>query len=623
MREASSRVAKVLLALAVVATLLAVPLAAADSGEQASSDDTNVTADSVPADYTYKQLNPGGSVPDEQTPASVRLGGPNTEFAVQNLPVGLWVVEGENSPFWQYLTPRTTIERNFIRLLSKRPYTYGGTEVPDQSMVVRIAYWQRGQATVTEDNQTRRVPVAENVTVDVVEVTLSDGRDSERLALDPHYDEYYEVTMCVQAPDEPDCLASPDHRRWRAEHKSSRAAKVVPPSSAGSRLFWGLTIVMVTFGFSVVTLYGSRKAIRHARAGPGISLLSWVIFGIIALVATGIFWDQIVNILVLRPYSIAVPLGILLGVIAAEWYGDETYLSLLLRFRLTDVYDIGAAGRERLERAAKTDGGEDVQEAFESEVEDLLTKGIVAIDAIPVRMARTADGGRIVIQRKLRQFIARMRGAKANVEFEGNPQTMITVEQGPYDEAYLLDPEDDSPYEYRPPDLKPQLPDLYTYEEVETAAGETEVRRTWNLRPYLAGVAALSFSWLVGGLVFASGALGLVCGAVILYIWKVWKPVEGIAHMTLAPMQYNPAIGAMLTHAKGLGNAKTWQDWYHRAVEGEAERNIEQKGLQDDATATQAQKVYESYLGSSESGDLPARRQGRETDREEVPSDDD
>lgn len=633
--QGAPRVGCVLAVLA-LAALLVVPAATATSHgsaqptlqTQANNSSVETVATQTGADYDLDELRPPGSRPGPNAPASVRLGGPYTEYAVKTLPTGLWVIEGESSPFWQFMGEGATIQRNYLQLWSKRPYTYGDETVADKVLLVRIAYWERGTQTVQDGNVTREEPVARNVTVVTKRVTLGDGRDYEELSLKPHYDEPVEMTMCIQEPDESDCLATPTDRRWRAVHHSSRAAMTVPTTSAGGRLAWAFgLLILPTFGFTLTTLYGVRRLINRAVGGPRISWLAWMLSGIVLLVGTAIFYDSIVALLVQRPYLIAIPLGVLLGIFVAEWFGDNTYLAAFIRFRLQDVHDPGAAVDETAagadsSDAAATDGGE----ALTGEETAETAQGVLAVDIIPQRLARNTEGTRSVITSGLRKFIARARGARADLEFDGNPQTRVEVGHGPYDEAFLLDPEAEDPYRYRPEGFEWSWPDLATWEEVPQPDGTTAMERRWNLKPYIAGIAALGFSWVLGGLVFASNALGLVVGAGLLIALKIYQPVEGVAQAKLAPLHYHTAVGTMLTHAKKLGDAKAWQDLYHDLVSENAKNRADDKNLADAGSRTQAQAVAEEYLGTpeeTEAGEPGETAAQNGTGGEEVLTDDD
>jgi len=172
---------------------------------------------------------------------------------------------------------------------------------------------------------------------------------------------------------------------------------------------------------------------------------------------------------------------------------------------------------------------------------------------------------------------------------------------GPLDELYLLDPEEDDPLEYEPERHRMEFPDLVTYEETED--GET-VRQIHPV-PYIAGIAALGFSYLIGNVVAGTGLLGLLVGGLLLFTFKVLEPVEGRLEASLAPVHYNHAVATMLTHARGLADAKSWDDWFRNYARSEAESHADRQDLMDDRSDSQLEELFDRYVG--ESADAPTR----------------
>jgi hypothetical protein len=307
--------------------------------------------------------------------------------------------------------------------------------------------------------------------------------------------------------------------------------------------------------------------------------------------------------LIRAPWLVAAAGGILLGVIAVEWYGRRTYGVGFLQFKLADGFD-------------PTDPSE-VEDALEAEPdadetgESTDAPGVLNAKFTIARFARGDTGERAVIRKGLRKFWARARGATATLETDGNPQTKIEVD-GPIEELYLLDPEDEDPMDYDPESHAIEFPDLITYDE----DGTTQLHPV----PWLAGLGALGFSWLAGDLIAGSGVLGLFIGAVLVFATKVARPREGELFANLAPIHYHHAVGTMLTHARGLADAKSWDDWFRNYAESEAESHADRKELLDDRSESQLEELYDRYVGQS-AGDAPVK--GRNGDsRQEAPSDD-
>jgi hypothetical protein len=579
-----------------VAVVVVVLLGAVAPFALAQSDggDTGAAARNL----TLEDLAPGGQKPTN-APDSIRQNGRYGEFAVKQLPTGLLVDESERSPSWRYLRSGQTINRNYLQLWSKRPY---GADT--EEYVVEIAHYRVGQKQVTTDSgETRTEKAAVNVTTYERTVTFSGGYDYARIDLREHYDEKVRTVMCVRTPGEASCLKNPGDTRWTFHHKSSKATLPIETNSAGARLGWGILSLLLPFFLStVVTLYGGKKFVEKAKAGPQISALWWILAAVAGVLFIVVGWNWVSARLIRAPWLVAAAGGILLGVIAVEWYGRRTYGVGFLQFKLAEGFD-------------PTDPSE-VEDAIEAEPEagdgeNTDAPGVLNAKFTIARFARGDKGERAVIRKGLRKFWARARGATATLETDGNPQTKIEVD-GPIEELYLLDPEDEEPMDYEPEHHALEFPDLVTYDEDGT--------RQLHPVPYIMGLAALGFSWLAGDLITGSGVLGVFVGALALFATKVARPREGTLFANLAPIHYHHAVGTMLTHARGLADAKSWDDWFRNYAESEAESHADRKELLDDREESQLEKLYERYVGQS-AGDAPVRGRN-ENGGQEAPSDD-
>ena len=315
-----------LLVLALLVVTGAVAPAVADAGDSGSAAARNLT---------LEQLNPGGTKP-ANAPPSIRQNGRYGEFAVKHLPTGLMVDESEDSPSWRYLRQGTTIKRDSLQLWSKR--AYGANQ---RNYTVEIAHYRVGQEKFTADDGTTRTrQVAQNVSTYSRTVSISGGYDYEQIDLESHYNNRYRTVMCVRQPNEPSCLENPGDTRWTFHHQSSRATLPIETNSAGGRLGWGiLSLLLPFFGATVTVLYGGRKAVERAKAGPQISAIWWVLFAVAGLLALVIGWDYLSNTLIRAPWLVSAAGGILLGVIAVEWFGRRTYGVGFLQFHLDDGFD--------------------------------------------------------------------------------------------------------------------------------------------------------------------------------------------------------------------------------------------------------------------------------------------
>lgn len=549
---------------------------------------------------TLEELTPGGQKPPN-APDSVRQNGRYGEFVVKELPTGLLVDESEQSTSWRYLRPGTTIKRNHLQLWSKR--AYGAS---DETYVVEIAYYQVGKQTVTnpETGTTRQETTAKNVTTHTQKVEFGGGYDYARIDLRDHYDGKVRTVMCVRQTNRPSCLENPGETRWTFYHHSSKATLPIDTNSAGARLGWAIvTLLLPFFGATVTTLYAGKKFVEAAKAGPQISAIWWVLAavgGVIALIAG---WDWFSNTLIRAPYLVPVAAGILLGVIAVEWFGRRTYGVGFLQFQLTDGFD--PSDPESVEKAFDGQSGTDHVTDDSGDPRD--APGVLKAKFIVAQFARGDDGARSAIRKGIRKFWARARGATADLEVDGNMQTKIDVD-GPIEELYLLDPEDDDPIEYLPEHHSIEWPDLVTYDD----DGNVQIHPV----PYLAGGFALAVSWMAGALLAGSGLLGLFVGALAIFATKIAQPRDGRLFARLAPVHYHHAVGSMLTHARGLADAKSWDDWFRSYAESEADKKAERKDLLEDRSQTQMERITDRYLGEANDDDAPVRG------REEAPADD-
>lgn len=576
--------------LAVVVLLVAGSLAAVPALAQDGD-----TGGAAARNLTLEELTPGGSKP-ANAPDSVRQNGKYGEFAVKVLPTGLLVSEGEDSPNWRYMRRGDVVRRNSLQLWSKRAY---GEETQDY--VVEIAHYQVGkETTTTENGETKTRRVATNVSTYEQTVAFDGGYDYATIDLEPHWEGQVRTVMCVREPGHESCLANPTPTRWTFYHESSKATSPIETNSAGARLGWGILFLLLPFfGATVTTLYGGRKAVQRAKAGPQISAIWWVVVAIAGMMFLVLAWNWLSATLIRAPYLVSAFGGVLLGVIAVEWFGRTTYGAGFLQFKLADGFD--PTDPDAVEKAHK-----EVQDEETGDAQD--APGVLSAEFHIASFARGDQGERSAIRRGLRRFWARARGATADLETDGNMQTRIDVD-GPIEELYLLDPESESPLEYEPERHEIRFPELITEDEDGT--------RRLQPVPYLMGGLGLGFSWLAGNLLAGSGLLGLFLGAIAIFAFKIATPIDGRLFADLAPIHYHHAVASMLTHARGLADAKSWDDWFRNYAESEAESHADRKDLMDDRASSQMETLFERYVG--ETDDAPIRRNG---DDEGVSADD-
>jgi hypothetical protein len=579
----------------VVLTLVVLGSVVGVSGSATAQQGANVTTTTA-TDLSLDQLRPNGQLP-ANAPPSVRAGGTYSEYAMKHLPTGLFVDESDNSHSWRYLEPGTTIKRDSLQIWSKRGYGMSQKDV-----TVRVAYWETGSAEVTRNNETRRQTVATNVTTHSIDASIAGGYDYIDIPLQSHFDGETEATICIEESGEPNCLANAGSTRWRFTHATSAAAQSISYDSAGGQIAWAIGLLVLPFaGFSAGSLWVSRKLIRAAKSGPKISILVWLGVLVGLMVTLGVFWDAVITTLVSAPWVMAIVAGVLVGILSSEWFGDQSYLALFMRLRLDDVVDDGAytphsqsgssAGSDtqppNVGSQAATDGGKEYKDA------NLLdTPGKLVADAVPLRMARSADGGRSRVGKGLWKFLARARGARADLEVDGNISTRVDIEEGPYRELYILDPEDDEPIDYKGESHRYEFPELFPRDE--------DGNMTVNTRALIGGGFALGVSYLLGSVLLASGMLGLLLGSLVLFVTKIAKPDPGHLRANLAPVHYGNALSTLFGHAKAIGEARTWEDLYDEVTTEKAGNKAEKQRLTDRRTTSQTEEIMTEYVGDDQ-----------------------
>jgi hypothetical protein len=200
-------------------------------------------------------------------------------------------------------------------------------------------------------------------------------------------------------------------------------------------------------------------------------------------------------------------------------------------------------------------------------------------------------------------------------------QTRIEVDEGPYEELYLLHPEDEEPLQYEPEHHELTLPELIEHEEVEVETEDgtkTTTRRRVHIRPYVLGLGWLGASAGIGKLVAQSPIMGLLLGAGALTAVKIARPISGELRANLAPLHYHRALATMLTHADGLSEAKAWDTLFRDLAEERAENKADKAELHDEQSTSQLDQLFDRFTGEGPVGEL----NGKSSDETEAHADD-
>ena len=594
-----------LFAALLVATVAAPAAVAQETPSAANSTDTTAAES---ADYTLSELNQGGQKPANANPSERALGTFGS-VVIENKPI--------MPPTWGFLQKGATVRRNEIRLRSHRGY---GLE--SKAFIIRIAHWERGERTVTTANGgTRSEPVASNVTTYSQTVTLPGGYSKPiRIDLRPHNDGAVWTTMCIQEAGEPNCLSDPSENRWLFKHQTAVAASPIDIDSEGDRLLWSIFFMGIPMTvFSASTLFAGSKAIKKARGKPDISILVWVIGGLFSLVLGIIFFRTVTRVFIRAPWGVGAVIGIVLGLLALRWYSRETHYEYFLRLRRkdyqpTDVRD----SDDELEveshetqatngQATATDGGE--MQSSRVDVHDI--QGSLLADLIPVRMVER-DGILSTVRPGFFKFLARFRGARADLEADRSPRTAIPIDEGAGKRLWILDADSEEPMRYKPEGHTVEWPDLLWRDE--------EGRLNANLKAILGGPVVLGLGAL-GGMVFlASWALGALIAAVVVFIGVVLTPDPGRFEVDLAGVHMKNPLATILQIADAETSIKSFEDAFDGFVDEKVGRATDRKRLQDRQSETQMQTLADHYTGdastSSDAVSQPqsARESGGGTD---------
>lgn len=581
-----------LVAAVLVLTTLAVPLAAATSTVAGDGPDSNETApihDSgrgladSDGGLQLSDLEPEGTRP-EYAPDSVRASGTYGEFAMKHLPTGLFVNDAPESDSWDYLERGTVVNHDTLQLWSKRGY---GLE--DRDVTIRVAHYQVSRQQISANGVNRTVPLATNVTNYSRTATVGGGYDYIELELRSHYQAAHRTVVCVDQ-DGVNCLENPGTIRWTFNHKTSKAAQSATVDSRGEQLGRDLLQFFVPFLlFGGISLYATSQAVKRAMSKPRIPWWFWPATAVGGLVGLIVFWNDVETMLIRAPWLLAVLSGLLSGLLAALWFGHETLTGAFIRLRATDYEDelVPAPGEGDADVAA--DGGELAPER----VKEGLANGRLKLDIVPVKLANDGDNGLHHIADGFLNWIARARGARAPLTADnGLITTSFDIGLGPYDKAFVLDPE--AP-------------------ESEVMQAEAE-RHEWNWPDYVwrdengwhidfkaisGTVVALGMSLGIGQLALGNPLVGLVVGVGVLSLWRVATPADGHLEVKLAPAHYSRALATVLSHAEEIGDARSLEYWVSETAETKMDKALDRKDLTDEQAASQMGKITERHIAGA------------------------
>jgi|GEM_PF-2588381 len=255
-----SRRIQALLAVLIVVSMVAVPLAA--MGQSSDSSESGVADD-----YSLEELQRGGEVIDERYP-SLRTAGEFTAFwLVRYPPRGMGSYGDSGSQ--EFVEPSSTVQRQKVRMYASFPFD-GET----RNFNVTKVYWTPETRTVQSENGTTSERFANVTAVDQQELQYQSGmRRTSEVSLRGYYDQATRVTMFLDLPGD-------ERLRWTFKVKTIPTAEPVSIDSRGDLyefiIIWTLlpSLVVTWFTDRRVTKF-RRKALAGTGHGPGF----WISIG--------------------------------------------------------------------------------------------------------------------------------------------------------------------------------------------------------------------------------------------------------------------------------------------------------------------------------------------------------
>jgi len=409
---------------AVVAVLVVSAVAGPTLASMTSpGDDVNKTTSE--ARYALDDLQDAGTRVPEIHDGWRPISGDTAAAWVEYYPTGAFVDDSEGSEQWRYLSPSTTVRRNYVDLTVMRL-----GDVETEQIEVKVVYWQKGTRTVERGNETTTEEYAANQTVETVSTTVS-GRGSEiRVPLRAHYDEPVQVTMWL--------ANSEETARWTYTHHSLKSAQDSPADSAGET---ALSIGKVTAIGGVLALfcYGvGRLFNRRALVGPMKGLVWWgAVIGGLQGLFTVAAWDWVANLISTTPEVFAIELAFLGLILGIESKGRNVCYSAMFLRAEVDVVGETALGEPGVEANGL---GHDTKLVVQDE-----------------------SGSFVVVRSGIRGWLIRVlagRYGRTHLRGTDTMKSMIQVTEGAHDLAFYVKPTANTVLDYVKPRMRPRIPDI-------------------------------------------------------------------------------------------------------------------------------------------------------------------
>lgn len=461
-----------IVALLVVSAVGGVVVAQSDSDSTAPVRPGNVTE--TQEEYDRSDLIRGGESPNQKY-QSLRILDEMSAVWVVRYPPGVTSSYGQKKS-QKFLESGGAVQRDRIRFVASHPW-----DGEQRDYTLNVVYWTSDTRTTQTENGTSEEQYANVTAVERHKLTFDAGmQKTQDIALRTHSDSTVRVTMWFES--------NPDIR-WTFQHHSVPTAEPLSISSEGA--FW--STVFMRFGWIIllgvpVSAYSARSVLDKTIVGPQKGLGWWLIVGGVTLGAVALFaWWQATTLLVRLPQLAGVLIAAITFVVFLEGF-DSNIRSVLFE-------------RSILDEARSPEGDEVRDERYR----EISTKRVVETD----------DGHLAIVSKGWRPFFARWFANPAKIPIE-DIKTQVDV-KGPYEKAFVADPESERTIEHRPPTLvwDPQL--------IDAVDAEAETPRPLsdrlNTRFLLAAIGGPALGYTVMnatlGLPYVGVAVGLLPALVL------------------------------------------------------------------------------------------------------------
>ena len=553
-------------ALVAVVAVLACLVVAGASGMAAAQDveERNGTTVESTGPYDLEELDNAGVRASEAAPSSTRRWGEAGSLWVRYVPSGIAGVGGDPST-WNYLEPRTTIERTSLYLGGSFGWGAGGEELD-----VTIVTWKHGEVPVEDaDGNVRYEEAAVDQDVRETSVEIPQSFAETEVDLAASYDEPRRATMFVEG--------SEGTAQWTFDIHTSRAAEPVAVDTRSDLAMWIAAVLGAALVVILASLYAARQFHRNAGAGPGYPIWLYAAAAIpVGFMTVLIGWQNVISTLAEAPW-ILIPVVALVTVVAAvTWWGDDTRTVEVIHLKL-DEPDVQEDGSGGFDIHTSTWPLAEVGGAGRKKTEGVVLEGISA-------------------------YLARTRGAIPEFDIGGDASVTYNG-TGQADEIVFADPFDPDPINFEREGWS--ISHLYRSPEADEIPDDaTTIDR---LAIYLEGVAwaevlaflaIVSGGFIVGATIFAAGLLG-AAAATIPGAMYVARPVKGTCKVNAAPGTFGSVVLQMIQAGEELEELAD-REWFKEKYFAEKGSNVAERKQAREETEL---RKFDEVLGALEDGD--------------------